>query len=613
MAYVNTVASTAPPPWLHLASGGMATYTICGWVKVLNHNGFFAGPSLNAASFYATVGPAGSDTDAVGVEGPFSAKYMSAGNLDGGTENDVTDGALLYEGWLFVALVVSGGTFTTYTCTENMTPHILNTGTVTGTMTDLYLSSPFTVTTQAGKYSSFRTWSAALTQAELAAEASHPFPVRTASLFTYLSCDAGSVLGKDQSGHGNDWTPVSPTVDVGEDSISGSISAPSDPTIAIANGYTLSSPAFISSLSANITVVGTAGNQLNIALYSDGGSGLPGTLLVSTGLFTPTTGWNTIPVSLPILPAGTYYVAVLATGDGTLQISGYVSGAYSITPQSGTGGFPAVWASSGTGTFHPSVYAKFNVGYTTDTDAPFYNSIGAPVFRDKSVSALNTLSIADPGQVGDLILLWTFTDDGANDTTYFPPTTGTWTLVTGPVYSPYDQGNFTMWWGTSAGPGTTYTMPSPTGSTGPFQYYAMAYSGANMSSPISGLSINNPGSFASNPVAITANTMTPSVPRSTVILLALLDENASTEWAVDPPTSPSLWATRLSAETGFQASVCCEAPPSPVISPTGSVVFDVRGLSNPGTAWIAALIGLAPQPPPPVFPQRAPVFAGFNF
>lgn len=201
MAYVNTSAS---PPYLSRACGGAANFTITGWIKALAWN------LGQDAAVYALTGTAASPTDGVGIEkhGVGGTLYFLAGNVVGGPEPDYTTPGTSYAGWIFFAHVVSAGTFTTYLGVAGGSPVVHATGSCAA-IDNAYVHNPFSSPpTGAAKYAAIKTWTAALSSGEVAAEFSSKAPVRTSNIHSYLSCDNGSTIGADQSGTGNNWTQV---------------------------------------------------------------------------------------------------------------------------------------------------------------------------------------------------------------------------------------------------------------------------------------------------------------------------------------------------------------------------------------------------------------------
>ena len=57
--------------------------------------------------------------------------------------------------------------------------------------------------------SAYKEWqnSTDLTSAQILAESFQKAPIVTTNLSSYMSCDVGSIVGTDQSGNGNNWTP----------------------------------------------------------------------------------------------------------------------------------------------------------------------------------------------------------------------------------------------------------------------------------------------------------------------------------------------------------------------------------------------------------------------
>jgi hypothetical protein len=200
MAYVNT---SATPPHLLRACGAAANFTLTFWIKSSVWN-----DGQNAAA-YLLDGTAASPTDGLGIEkhGVGGTLYYALGNVVGGA-SDYTAQGTSFTGWLFVALVVSGGTFTAYAGIEGGSPSVHATGSM-GVVDNAYIHNPFAgPPTAAAKYAAMKTWTAALSAGEIAAEFGSKAPVRTSNIHSYLSGDNGSTVGTDQSGAGNNWTQV---------------------------------------------------------------------------------------------------------------------------------------------------------------------------------------------------------------------------------------------------------------------------------------------------------------------------------------------------------------------------------------------------------------------
>jgi hypothetical protein len=201
MAYVNT---SATPPHLTRALGGLASFTYCYAIKSSVWN-----DGQNAAAYVLT-GTAASPTDGAGTEkhGVGGTLYYAIGNLVGGPGPDYTAQGTSYTGWLLVAHVVSAGVLTTYVGIPGGSVSVHSTGTM-GAGDNLYLHNPFAgPPTAAAKYASVKVWSAALSAGEVAAEFGSQAPVRTSNIHSYLSGNNGSTVGTDQSGTGNNWTQV---------------------------------------------------------------------------------------------------------------------------------------------------------------------------------------------------------------------------------------------------------------------------------------------------------------------------------------------------------------------------------------------------------------------
>jgi hypothetical protein len=100
-----------------------------------------------------------------------------------------------------------------------------------------------------------------------------------------------------------------------------------------AQATTLTTPGTLQSLSI---YVDTSAGKLALGLYDAGGAGGgPGKLLASTPVTTPTTGWNTIPVTSKVpLAAGNYWLAVTVDSNPMVLrrvLSGSAKRAFSFT------------------------------------------------------------------------------------------------------------------------------------------------------------------------------------------------------------------------------------------------------------------------------------------
>jgi pectin methylesterase-like acyl-CoA thioesterase len=121
--------------------------------------------------------------------------------------------------------------------------------------------------------------------------------------------------------------------------------------------------------------VPTAAGKVRLGIYDASGSGgNPGAKLVETAEFTPTTGWNTVPVASPAtLSPGNYWIAYFPSSDN-LHFRKHGSAGTYISYAQTYGALPQSLVSStsnGSGTDHWSFYASFlAAGGTSPTPAP---------------------------------------------------------------------------------------------------------------------------------------------------------------------------------------------------------------------------------------------------
>src|SRR5215469_9031038 len=114
------------------------------------------------------------------------------------------------------------------------------------------------------------------------------------------------------------------TITIGETNLL-SIADSGNGNLLAAQNATLSQPATIQSLSFYVT---QASGNLILGIYdASGPNGGPGALKAQTNSFTPVVGWNTANVITPVpLPAGTYWLAYLASSDSLAFMKGQTSG-----------------------------------------------------------------------------------------------------------------------------------------------------------------------------------------------------------------------------------------------------------------------------------------------
>jgi hypothetical protein len=155
----------------------------------------------------------------------------------------------------------------------------------------------------------------------------------------------------------------------------------------IGSKYTLASPAFITEVGAKIS--SNPSTSFRIGVYTESGSNKPGTLLVETGaLAGGPTGTQTFSLAQTYLPAGDYWIAVMAdagitfdAATGGLGTYRNTSTPYDVMPASGpatwsfhSGNQPAIWVNDCiSDTYSPTITSTFSSTRTvtsTRTDTP---------------------------------------------------------------------------------------------------------------------------------------------------------------------------------------------------------------------------------------------------
>jgi len=81
---------------------------------------------------------------------------------------------------------------------------------------------------------------------------------------------------------------------------------------AMASAFTQSVPVTISRMAVYLTSYAVS-YQINLAIFNDNG-GSPGPLVVQGTPQLMTVGWNQMPISDTVLPAGTYWLAIKTSG-----------------------------------------------------------------------------------------------------------------------------------------------------------------------------------------------------------------------------------------------------------------------------------------------------------
>ena len=149
------------------------------------------------------------------------------------------------------------------------------------------------------------------------------------------------------------------TITIGETNVL-SIADSGNADLLAAQNATLSQPATIESLSLYVT---QASGNLVLGIYdASGPNGGPGALKAQTNSFTPVVGWNTTNVITPVpLPAGTYWLAYLASSDSLAFMKGQTSGVSIRYYSYAFGALPATFSTSpSSDPYHWSFYATLN-------------------------------------------------------------------------------------------------------------------------------------------------------------------------------------------------------------------------------------------------------------
>jgi beta-glucanase (GH16 family) len=158
--------------------------------------------------------------------------------------------------------------------------------------------------------------------------------------------------------------------------------------------------------------VKTAGGHLTLAVYdATGANGGPGKLIASSAVFTPVTGWNTVPLPQVALSPGNYWLAYLPTRNA-LGFPAAATGTYyaAVGQNSVASLFPLSAASVGSTNW--SLYATLTPGATptpgsalpTPTPTPSPTSTPTPTPPPQAVAAgfTNLNFDQEPGQPWDI-------------------------------------------------------------------------------------------------------------------------------------------------------------------------------------------------------------------
>lgn len=145
----------------------------------------------------------------------------------------------------------------------------------------------------------------------------------------------------------------------GEQSSSGDVIDSGNTNTAIGSKFTNATTGNVVSLSMYIT---TVAGQLNLGIYEDNGFNAPHTKIAETGLFTPTTGWNTVSIGTPVaVTPGSYWLAFAGT-DGGLEYPAFFAAPGYFNTSSLPGEIPVSWTSVGGGSAHWAIYASVDDG-----------------------------------------------------------------------------------------------------------------------------------------------------------------------------------------------------------------------------------------------------------
>ena len=190
------------------------------------------------------------------------------------------------------------------------------------------------------------------------------------------------------------------TITIGETSVL-STNDSGNRNLLLVQNATLSQTATIQSLSFYVR---TAAGNLRLGIYdATGPSGGPGHLIAQTNSFTPTTGWNTQPVtSQVLLPAGNYWLAYFPSSSSLqFAVSTNNVGNYKYANLT-FGAMPATFPSiNGQGTAHWSLYATLNTASSVDTTPPSIPSnLSATAVSSSAINLSWTASTDNVGVTG---------------------------------------------------------------------------------------------------------------------------------------------------------------------------------------------------------------------
>src|SRR5262249_31404807 len=154
-------------------------------------------------------------------------------------------------------------------------------------------------------------------------------------------------------------------------------------------------PSTIGSLSFYVT---QASGNLILGIYDAGGpNGGPGALKAQTNSFTPVVGWNSVNVITPVsLPAGTYWLAYLASSSSLGFRKGQTSGVSIRYYSYAFGAMPATFSTSPSTDpyYHWSFYATLNTATVSQSISSVSLSNSSVIGNSPSGTVVGTLNVA---------------------------------------------------------------------------------------------------------------------------------------------------------------------------------------------------------------------------
>ena len=243
---------------------------------------------------------------------------------------------------------------------------------------------------------------------------------------------AGNVSGNSNTASATTQAapPSGSTITIGETNIL-SANDSGNGNLLVSQNATLPQTATIQSLSFYVT---TAGGDLRLGIYdATGPGGGPGALKAQTNSFTPTTGWNTQPVTSQVsLPAGTYWLAYLPSSNTLAFRKGNVSGTSGKYYTYTFGTLPSPFSTApNTTTSHWSFYATLSIPDTTPPSTP--TNLSATAISPSQINLSWTASTDNVGVTGYKIFrggvqVGTATTNSYSDTGLSPSTAYTYTV-----------------------------------------------------------------------------------------------------------------------------------------------------------------------------------------